>query len=219
MSVELEEFALTTTAAVSAEVSGFTNDQINTAINAVSDSISRALGRQLHQQTFTAEAPDLYQGSGRPWLLVNCYPIVSVSSVKVAGQTVTDYRLIPDKARSGMLFRFNGWPRSVSDFGDMTRDHNFQWADYTIELGYVGGYKTPGQTDTAAEVTVPPSLELAARIAAVANLQGEDRTDGQLVQEKTPGGWERQWGGGGGSIGVYLSGRVLGLIRPFRKRP
>lgn len=206
--------ALTTVAAVSAMVSGPTNGEIEAAINAVSQAIEDKLGRSLKLTTFTEEDPDLYQGSGRPWLLVRHYPIVSVSYCSVGGAVSTDYRIIPHKANGGQLFRLNGWPKAVQGYGDLTRDNDHAWVDFSIELGYVGGYITPGQATEEDPSTLPASLELAARLAAVATL--ERAADGELVREKTPGGWDREWSQSAGR--ALLPAQTLDLIMPYRSR-
>ncbi len=210
----LAENALTTVAAVSALGATQGNSAIETAINQVSQEIEDLLGRQLQRVTYTSEAPDYYQGSGRPWLLVNHYPIVSVSQALVNGSAVTDYVLIPRKARLGMIWRNVGWPKSCAGYGDLTRDVNHQWADFNIQLAYTAGYITPGQADEETPTNLPESIQKACGLAVIEWL--ERGLDGNLVRERTPGGWERQWSER--SASSSLSAVVQSLLAPYRLR-
>lgn len=207
--MSLSTKALVSVAEVS-DLSNYTSSEVEFAINYASAAIANYLGRVLEKTEFLVGSPDLYQGSARPWLLVRHYPIISVSSVKICGSAVTDYKLIPRKSEGGQIYRFLGWPRYVGGGRDLTRDSDHSWADYTIELAYAGGYVTAGQVGTS---TVPADLAMAAKIAALSILENPTKS---LVREKTPGGWEQEFQDVG-SFGLPSS--VLNMVAPYRSRP
>lgn len=176
--------ALTTVARLRA--AGFggtaTEDALQLAINAVSAMVERECDRVFREVTYGGgccdEPAEVLQGSGRRLLLLSTYPIMEVLSVKVDGHAVTDWRLLPDQARWGALYRPRGWPRREGSWGALVADPDGE-PDYNIEVSYRGGWDE-----------VPADLELAVmqEVDAVAGGSGAGGNR-RVTSERTAGGW------------------------------
>ena len=105
------------------------------------------------------DVTDYYTGCG-PYLQLKRYPVVSVTSVKVAydydyaaavAMTAnSDYRLI-DGGRKGIIYRIHSaWPENQD----------------IIQVVYRGGYCSAGQTPAAGEYAMPADLREAAILQA-----------------------------------------------------
>lgn len=145
-------------------------------IAAVSGAIASYLGRQLH---YVAGMTELAQGFGRPRLLLNVSPIVSVTSVTLPdGSVVTDYIR---ENEAGMLYRRAGWPQTglaraglppQSDLAPGTQEP-------AISVVYSAGWVCPSQGGTR---TLPFDIEEAA-IQAISTLYRRPGADQNIASE------------------------------------
>lgn len=116
-------------------------------IDMVSTAIIGHCGRRFGvlQAVATPEGPDQvptewHRGNGRQELLTRHWPIISVESVKINDQAVTDYRVIPQLAAEGRLFRRLGWPPEGSSISSIASQIDWSLLDYNIEIAYTAGY-------------------------------------------------------------------------------
>lgn len=123
------------------------DDELVAVITAASDAIETRLRRKLER----AERTEKYDGTGRDQLLLNQFPVLSVSEVKIEDSAVTNFESIIE---SGMLFRADMWPRGRRN----------------ISVKYTAGYNLPGGTE---ESTLPKSIEQACLILARMLYTGE----------------------------------------------
>jgi hypothetical protein len=191
MPIGLKAYALTTAERLrflGGAPSGRNLDEYNFAINAVSREIAKYCGRDLHQVTHTAEAPEYHEGSGRLYLYLHHYPVVSITAVKVNGSEVTDFRSSTEDKANGRLYRENAWPRLVPAYCDLTRDPDYSRAREHIEVAYIGGYKTPAQGEVEeGEHEVPEDLEMCVFRELREVMTGGDGQS-RIKSERTPGG-------------------------------
>jgi hypothetical protein len=191
MPIGLKPYALTTKERLQflgGAPSGSHADEYNFAINAVSREIAKYCGRELHQVELNAEAPEYHEGSGRLYLYLRHYPVVSIAAVKVNGSVVTDFRNSPDDLREGRVYRESGWPILAPRYCDLTRDPDFSRQREHIEVAYTGGYKTFAQGVAGdGEHEVPEDLEMCVFRELRELLTGGDGQS-RIKSERTPGG-------------------------------
>jgi len=155
-------------------------------INSVSGMVSKYCNRNFIADTYS----EFYKGSGRQKLVLNQYPVNSITSVKIDSAALTagvDY-VTADKTYldRGIIFKNNGWPWSgylTGLVGEPTAPVD------NIEVVYSAGYTLEPETIR----TLPYDIEQVA-ISMVADIYGEqqDGTVGlkQLVQGKLSYSWD-----------------------------
>ena len=118
---------------------------IELLINRISGQIRNYLGRDLARGTYTEKLP----ATARQFLIVQQYPIVSVTSIYSRDKLLTlntDYRLDAQDAAAGMIYKEDGWA-PVSLVSGMTMD--VMAAARTIDVIYVAGFYLPADVTTA----------------------------------------------------------------------
>jgi len=114
--------------------------KLNLIIKGVSAKIEGFLGYSLGRGSYTEE---LHNVNCRQLLQLNHFPLQSVSSVEANGEGIEDYKIIPEYARWGRLYRGNGWGGSVYTRGFT---HDVVAGAWEIKVSYVAGYYLPGET-------------------------------------------------------------------------
>jgi uncharacterized phiE125 gp8 family phage protein len=157
----LAENALTTLTAVKEYLKITSTDKdglFERLINSASDAIEKFCDRKFKKREYANEK---HKGNNRQLLRLNHYPIVSVSSVTVNGNTYTqnvDFELDEEDAEAGMLFREEGWPAS-NYVGGLTQDPTARKRN--IKVTYTAGYVLPKDDDAQDPRTLPYDLEQA----------------------------------------------------------
>lgn len=143
--------AMTTLADVKAllGITDTTQDtRLEMLINNASATIAAACDRVFTRSTYTAET---HPGTNRQLLVLNQWPIVSVTSV-YTGTTLmasTEYEMKPQDASMGVIYKSNGWNQNTTFATGLTLD---TWAtDRDYSVTYVSGYYMPN------DVTVAPA--------------------------------------------------------------
>lgn len=133
---------LTTPATVALELGVSAADpRLPRLISVASDAIAAFLNRQLH---YIAGMTELVQGFGRPRLLLNVSPIVSITSITLPdGTVVTDYIRENDKA--GILYRRSGWASTALARGGLPPQNDVApgTQEPAISVVYSAGWVTP----------------------------------------------------------------------------
>lgn len=180
-----------------------THDQfIGRLIGQASGAIERWTGRPFARET----VKETLAGVGRVDLVLSRTPIISVASVTIDGDVVTDFSI--RDAEAGILFRESGWPTSE------IRGHNI--ASYltgetkdTIEVQYEGGYDLPG-SEGSFDPTLPADVERACIETVKAWFMARDR-DPALASEKVGDFWAASYKPG------ELPDSAKALLRPWRR--
>lgn len=107
-------------------------------IKAVSSQIQSYLGYKLAMSDYTEE---LHSVNNRQLIQLNALPLRSVASVTVNGGEIDDYKIIPEYARWGQLYRGNGWSGAVYTRGFT---HDVVAGAWEIKVSYRAGYYFPG---------------------------------------------------------------------------
>lgn len=122
-------------------------------INQASASVERALGRKLRRSTYTEKL----KGTGTQYLLVENYPIVSVSYIKQAGELIDPGLYdITVQGNAGVIYKDDGWTYYGYPYGlagdAMTGSRN-------IEAQYTAGYILPWEATEEEPSDLPADLE------------------------------------------------------------
>lgn len=107
-------------------------------IKTVSSQIQSYLGYKLAMADYTEE---LHSVNNRQLIQLNALPLRSVASVTVNGAEIDDYKVIPEYARWGQLYRGNGWSGAVYTRGFT---YDVVAGAWEIKASYRAGYYLPG---------------------------------------------------------------------------
>lgn len=193
--------------------------QVQRAVTAASRAIARYCGRPFERATVT-EYP---AGYGRPLLLLDRAPIISIASVTEGGAAVdaAGFESLGAMADAGLALRRGGvW----MDTGAYTGRITYAPADNVgrsdgIVVTYTAGYVTPGQKalNAALTVTLPEDVQEAAIISA-ADFYRRQRQDANVASESL-GDWSVSYAGtntaNGRGVDALPTVAVL-LLAPFR---
>ncbi|MEW9702831.1 phage head-tail connector protein [Paenibacillus sp. SI8] len=116
---------------------------IEMATNIIETHCKRIFKKQSHSEKLsTLQEPFQFSLQPLTKLVLRQYPVHSMDTFTVLGESMTDYELFSD---SGILYRQSGWPRG----------------EYIIEASYTAGYITPDIATQEQPVNLPKSLEMA----------------------------------------------------------
>lgn len=109
-------------------------------IKMASAKIEGYVGYRFARGEYTEE---LHSTNDRQLIQLNHFPLQSVSSVTANGVPVEDYKIFPEYARWGRLYRGNGWSGNV-----YTRGFTYDVVAgvWNISVSYVAGYFLPNDT-------------------------------------------------------------------------
>ena len=113
------------------------NDKLNLLIKQYSALIEGYIGYKLARAEYTEE---VHCENNRQVFYLNHFPLQSVSSVTVGGELITDFKLLPQYARWGGLYRGLGWGDKAFVRGFT---HDVVSGVWDILTTYVAGYYLP----------------------------------------------------------------------------
>lgn len=130
---------------------------VSLLINRASAAVRTFTRRKLTRATYTEKIP----ASGTQRLLLNEWPIVSITSLKDNDYLLTlddDYRLDDQDKRGGWVFREQGWAGSYGGRG-LTSDPVF--SSRNIDVIYVAGYYLPADVGyvEGADASLPIDIQ------------------------------------------------------------
>lgn len=113
------------------------NDKLNLLIKQYSALIEGYIGYKLARAEYTEE---VHCENNRQVFYLNHFPLQSVSSVTVGGMSITDFKLLPQYARWGGLYRGLGWGDKAYVRGFT---HDVVAGVWDILVSYTAGYYLP----------------------------------------------------------------------------
>ena len=116
------------------------NDKLNLLIKQYSALIEGYIGYKLARANYTEV---VHFENNRQVINLNHVPVQSVSSVTVGGETVTDFKLLPEYTRWGGLYRGLGWGQKAFVRGFT---HDIVAGVWDILVSYTAGYYLPNDT-------------------------------------------------------------------------
>lgn len=111
--------------------------KLNLLIKQYSALIEGYIGYKLARAEYTEE---VHCENNRQVFYLNHFPVQSVSSVTVGGESITDFKILPQYARWGGLYRGLGWGRKAFVRGFT---HDIVSGVWDILTTYVAGYYLP----------------------------------------------------------------------------
>lgn len=145
-------------------------------INAASERIEKYCSRHFEKATYT----EYHRGHERQRLLLNQYPIVSVTSVELNGSVLASTEYETEDADAGILYRETGWPWRGYSIG-LVGEPGISVRN--IKVVYVAGYVLPKDATEQNPRTLPYELEQAC-ISFVAHLYGGKEGAGKLTEQQ-----------------------------------
>lgn len=123
-------------------------------IQEISDFISTFTGRIFARQTIA----ESIRGDGLPDMLLSLTPILTITSIELNGNAVTDYEILD--ADIGIIQRETGWTSTNLPFNTIDfAPSSYFTKDWVVT--YEGGYRLPNWNDSD-ERSLPYDLERAA---------------------------------------------------------
>lgn len=116
------------------------DDKLNLLIKQYSALIEGYIGYKLARANYTEE---VHCENNRQVIYLNHFPVQSVSSVTVGGESITDYKLLPEYTRWGGLYRGLGWGGKAFVRGFT---HDIVAGVWDILVSYTAGYYLPNDT-------------------------------------------------------------------------
>lgn len=111
--------------------------KLNLLIKQYSALIEGYIGYKLARAEYTEE---VHCENNRQVFYLNHFPVQSVSSVTVGGESITDFKILPQYARWGGLYRGLGWGQKAFVRGFT---HDVVSGVWDILTTYVAGYYLP----------------------------------------------------------------------------
>lgn len=116
------------------------DDYLTLLIKQQSALIEGYIGYKLARADYTEE---VHSVNDRQLVSLNHFPLQSVSACEINGQSITDYKILPEYARWGRLYRGSGWigPEFTRGF-----THDVFAGSWCIKVSYTAGYYLPSDT-------------------------------------------------------------------------
>lgn len=130
------------------------DDKLTLFIQQASSYIEGYIGYSLARKEYVDE---LHSVNTRQLLQLNHFPIQQVFEVKANGVEVTDYKVLPEYARWGSLYRGYGWNGNVFTRGFT---HDVVSGAWEIVVNYTAGYYLPNDENyqEGAEGSLPADI-------------------------------------------------------------
>lgn len=110
-------------------------------IKGVSSQIENFIGYKLGFGTYTEE---LHSVNSRQLIQLNHFPLRTVTAASINEETVDDYKILPEYARWGRLYRGQGWCGIYYTRGFT---HDIVSGEWDIKVSYTAGYYLPDDTN------------------------------------------------------------------------
>lgn len=143
--------------------------KLNLMIKEVSAMIESYCGYKFARAEYTEE---YHCENNRQLLQLNHFPLQSVSSCTVGGETITDYKLFPEYQRWGRLYRGLGWGSKSYTRGFT---HDIVSGVWDIIVSYVAGYYLPNDEgySEGADASLPYDISVVCMQLVVQNYNYE----------------------------------------------
>ena len=116
------------------------DDKLNLMIKSASAKIEAYIGYSLGMGSYSDE---MHAVNDRQLLQLNHFPLRTVTSVTRNGEPIDDYKIFPEYARWGRLYRGNGWGCEMYTRGFTYDVVSGVW-EYSVS--YTAGYYLPNDT-------------------------------------------------------------------------
>lgn len=196
---------------------GVNDAKLETLIAQASAAIETYLGRRLARERITER---LVEEPGTKIVLLERRPVVTIHTVKIAGETLDTALWSLDGPEAGLL-RLTGygsndlWDELVGDYGGGSYGYRGGTPQpLVIEVDHTAGYIVPEQTfgeDSTPDL--PLEIEAACQTAVQAYLEASDRPAGLTSEKLGDASWTYAQGGGGRG---FMTDDVKALLTGYR---
>ena len=188
------------------------NDFLTMLIKQNSAMIENYLGYPLQRK----ENSEVHNVNNDQLLILDCQPIQSVSEVKIGGQEIDDYRIIPKYSKTGMLYRGLGW---CGEYYTRGMTYDIVSGVYEIEVEYISGYYLPGDEGytEGAEDSLPYDI-MSACILACAESYNIKLNNAEGIKSYSEGGQSTTFADGGTMADCGLSAKICSMLVDYRRQ-
>lgn len=188
------------------------DDLLTMLIKQASAQIENYVGYSLSR----SENTEVQNVNNNQLLILDKQPIQSVSKVTIGDMEITDYKILPKYAKTGMLYRGLGWCGPYYTRG-MTYDAVA--GVYDIEVQYVSGYYLPsdaGYVEGASD-SLPYDITSAC-ILACAEAYNTKMNRAEGIKSYSEGGISTTFQDVVSKIDCGLSAKVCSMLEDYRKQ-
>lgn len=180
------------------------DEKLTLLIKSASAKIEGFIGYSLQRANYTEE---VHSVNNRQLLQLNHFPLQSVSSVTANGEQINDYKIFPEFARWGRLYRGYGWVGGVYTRGFT---HDVVAGFWEIEVSYTAGYYLPNDTgySEGAENSLPYELVVLCMdlVKLAYNFEQMGATG---LKSHSEGGISDSYGDDSSSVGLTESAKLI----------
>ena len=147
-------------------------------------------------------------------LQLNNRPIRNVISVKINNAEITDYKLLPQYAKNGFLYRGNGW---CGAWYTRNMTYDIVSGAYDISVTYTAGWYLPSDDNynEGADDSLPYDI-ITACVEAVSERYTVVSSSAQGIKAQSEGGISVTYEGSETIGNGGLSKRVTGMLEAYR---
>lgn len=188
------------------------DDLLTMLIKQASAQIENYVGYSLSR----SENTEVQNVNNNQLLILDKQPIQSVSKVTIGDMEITDYKILPKYAKTGMLYRGLGWCGPYYTRG-MTYDAVA--GVYDIEVQYVSGYYLPSDEGyvEGADDSLPYDI-VSACILACAEAYNTKMNRAEGIKSYSEGGISTTFHDVTSKIDCGLSAKVCSMLEDYRKQ-
>lgn len=188
------------------------DDLLTMLIKQASAQIENYVGYSLAR----AENTEVQNVNNNQLLILDKQPIQSVSLVKIGNEEITDYKILPKYAKTGMLYRGLGWCGPYYTRG-MTYDAVS--GVYDIEVQYISGYYLPsdeGYVEGASD-SLPYDI-VSACILACAEAYNTKMNRAEGIKSYSEGGISTTFQDTTTKMDCGLSAKVCSMLEDYKRQ-
>lgn len=189
------------------------DDVLTLYIKQVSSQIQNYLGYSLER---SVNEDELHSVNFEQLLLLNNQPIQSVSEVSINDVEITDYKVLPNYAKVGMLYRGAGWAGGYYTRG---MAHDVVSGMYEIKVSYTSGYYLPDDEDytEGADDSLPYDI-VSACLVGCSELYNLKMNKAEGIKSYSEGGISTTFIDSGSMADCGLSDKVCSMLVDYKRQ-
>lgn len=188
------------------------DDLLTMLIKQASAQIENYVGYSLAR----SENTEVQNVNNNQLLILDKQPIQSVSLVKIGNEEITDYKILPKYAKTGMLYRGLGW---CGPYYTRGMSYDAVSGVYDIEVQYISGYYLPsdeGYVEGASD-SLPYDI-VSACILACAEAYNTKMNRAEGIKSYSEGGISTTFQDTTTKMDCGLSAKVCSMLEDYKRQ-
>lgn len=180
------------------------DEKLNLYIKMASAKIEGYVGYSFGRKTYTEE---LQSVNNRQVVYFNHFPIQSVSEVRINGELINDYKILPKYSKWGGLYRGNGW---TGDYFTRGFTHDIVSGAWEITGTYTAGYYLPNDVGYVEGADDSLPVEISTLCMELVELKYNFEINGATgLKSHSEGGISDSFGDSSSDVGLSVGARKV----------